>query len=251
MDPYLEDYLWPDVQQALANQFRRQLAPLVEPTYAVRLAVAVVNDRVPAHELGILTPNDEPEMPEWMQREQRSAMPITPAPLSIPLTVPTQVRVVSVEIRATEKNLPVTVIEILAPSNKREPGLSSHIARRDELLMAHVHVVEIDLLRRGARAWLEEPLAGAAYLAALIRAGSIRAEVWPIELRQRLPVLPIPLRRPQPDVPLDLQLALDTVYDEARYALSLRYDGPPPPPAVSPADVAWVAERVRAWRPHS
>ena len=49
MDPYLEGYLWPDVHQALAYQYRRQLAPLVAPKYAVRLAVTMITDRVPAH----------------------------------------------------------------------------------------------------------------------------------------------------------------------------------------------------------
>lgn len=59
MDPYLEGYLWPDVHQALAYQFRRQLTPLVEPNYAVRLAVYMLSDRVPAHELGIMDPDIE------------------------------------------------------------------------------------------------------------------------------------------------------------------------------------------------
>jgi hypothetical protein len=63
MDPYLEGYLWPNVHQALAYQFRRQLAPLVEPNYAVRLAVYMLSDRVPAHELGIMYPDLFPERP--------------------------------------------------------------------------------------------------------------------------------------------------------------------------------------------
>ena len=48
MDPFLEGYLWADVRQALAYQFRKQLVPLVEPAYAVRLAVYMLTDRVPA-----------------------------------------------------------------------------------------------------------------------------------------------------------------------------------------------------------
>ncbi|HID61379.1 MAG TPA: DUF4058 family protein, partial [Anaerolineae bacterium] len=60
--------------------------------------------------------------------------------------------------------------------------------------------------------------------------------------RQRLPVLPVPLRHPDPDVPLDLQTALNTIYDEADYALTLDYHQPPPPPPLSEDDAAWVAE---------
>ena len=64
MDPYLEGYLWADVHQALAYQFRRQLVPLVAPKYAVRLAVTMVTDRVPAHELGIMDPDVEVIRPQ-------------------------------------------------------------------------------------------------------------------------------------------------------------------------------------------
>ena len=56
MDPYLEGDLWADVHQALAYQCRRQLVPLVALKYAVRLAVTMVPDRVPAHEIGIMVP---------------------------------------------------------------------------------------------------------------------------------------------------------------------------------------------------
>jgi hypothetical protein len=109
MDPYLEGYLWTDVHQGLASEFRKQLAPLVEPHYAVRSAVTMHNDRVPAHELGIMYPDDE-----------------------------------------------------------------------------------------------------------IVR--------------------------------FNVQAALNTLYDEARYTLTLNYDQPPPEPALSEADAAWAAECVKKWR---
>lgn len=82
----------------------------------------------------------------------------------------------------------------------------------------------------------------------MIRAGHIRADVWPLGLRERLPTLPVPLRSPDPDVPLDLQAALDTVYDEADYSLTLNYDEPPADPPLSEGDATWVQEQVRNWR---
>ncbi|MDY7006965.1 MAG: DUF4058 family protein [Cyanobacteriota bacterium] len=39
IDPYLEDYLWPDVHNALANKIRQQLTPQLPPPYAARLEV--------------------------------------------------------------------------------------------------------------------------------------------------------------------------------------------------------------------
>src|SRR4030067_3437164 len=123
MDPYLEGYLWPDVHQALAYQFRRQLAPQVEPKYAVRLAVYMLMDRVPAHEVGIMYPDVEivrPQQPKGhLIRETVTATEIAPAPLSIPLAFPVQVRLTTVEIRDVANNQLITSIEILSPANKR------------------------------------------------------------------------------------------------------------------------------------
>jgi hypothetical protein len=251
MDPYLEGYLWADVHHALATQFRKQLVPLVRPNYAVRIEVSMYNDRVPAHELGIMYPDveimrSEPPAPRLL-RESAGAIAIAPAPLSIPLTIMTQVRQSSVQIRDVANNHLVTSIEIISPSNKREPGLSAYLAKQDELRLAEVHLLEIDLLRRGKRAWLQESLPATAYLATLIRARHIRAEVWPIGLRERLPVLPVPLRQPDPDVPLDVQAALGAIYDEADYPLTLDYSQPPPEPPLSEEDAAWAAKCIERW----
>jgi hypothetical protein len=244
--------MWPDVHQALAYQYRKQLAPLVRPGYAVRLAVSIYNDRVPAHELGIMYPDVEvvrPQPPtDRMIRETAGVLTISPAPLSIPLTIATQVRQVSVEVRDVANNHLVTSIEILSPSDKREPGLSAYLVKRDELRIADVHLLEIDLLRRGTRPWPSGQLPPTTYLATLIRARHIQAEVWPIGLSERLPVLPVPLRSPDPDVPLDLQAALDTIYDEADYSLTLDYDMPAPEPLLSPEEAAWATACVQVWK---
>ncbi|MEW5985766.1 MAG: DUF4058 family protein [Chloroflexota bacterium] len=83
MDSYLEGYLWADVHQALAGQFRKQLAPAVAPKYAVRLAVTMVTDRAPAHELGILYPDVEiirPPSQPMIEMTGGAAVAIAPAP---------------------------------------------------------------------------------------------------------------------------------------------------------------------------
>ncbi len=254
MDPYLEGYLWPDVQQALAYQFRRQLAPLVEADYAVRLAVYMLSDRVPAHELGIMYPDVEVVHAQTHRGVRESSatgatsqVSITPAALTVPLTFPVQVRIAEVEIRDVAKNILVTSIEILSPANKREPGITIYLAKQDELRLAGVHVLEIDLIRRGARPWPGIQPPETPYLAILTRAKHVQAEVWPIGVRNSLPVLPVPLRVPDSDVPLDLQEALNTIYDEARYELTINYQSPPPEPELFRADTQWVAEQIESW----
>ena len=252
MDPYLEGYLWADVHQALAYQCRRQLVPLVAPKYAVRLAVTMVTDRVPAHEIGLIFPDIElirsPRPTEPAVIATPAAVAIPPAPVSIPLDVLVPTRLVTVEVHDIAQNTLVTSIEIISPANKREPGWSACLSKRDELRLAGVHVLEIDLLRRGKRTWSDARVDAAPYMAALVRAGHIQAELWPIGLRDPLPLLPVPLRPPDPDVPLDVQQALDLIYDEAQYGLTLNYDEPPSPPSLSSQDMAWVERCVRSWR---
>jgi hypothetical protein len=207
------------------------------------LAVSIVYDRAPAHELGIFYPDIEivrPPQPTAPLPESNIAVAIPPAPLSLPLALPVPARLVTVEVHDVARNTLVTSIEILSPVNKREPGMSQFLNKRDELQAAGIHILEIDLLRRGNRLWPAEDLPPTPYLATLIRAGRIQAEIWPITLRERLPVLPVPLRVPHSDVPLALQDALDTVYNEARYGLTINYQEPPPDPRLEPADAQWI-----------
>jgi len=251
MDPFLEGYLWDDVHQALAYQFRKQLVPLVEPAYAVRLAVYMLTDRMTASELGIMYPDVEvlstKGAQQRMVREPSLATTITPATIHIPVSLPIHVRQTKVEVRDVGGNVLVTSIEILSPANKREPGLSDYQTKRDELRLAGVNVLEIDLIRRGTRLWISDNLPHTPYLAVLARGGQVEAEVWPISLHDQLPVLPVPLRSPDPDVPLDLQAAIHTVYEEARYDLTIDYRQPPPEPELSEEERLWIARRLRHW----
>jgi hypothetical protein len=105
--------------------------------------------------------------------------------------------------------------------------------------------MEIDLLRRGFRIVLEGTLPPAAYYVYLSRfTHRPYTDVWPIGLRDRLPVVPVPLLPPDADVPLDLQRAVDACYDLVHYERLLDYTVPPPPPPLSEGDAAWLAERV-------
>ena len=71
-----------------------------------------------------------------------------------------------------------------------------------------MHLLEIDLLRRGTRPWTHPRLPQVAYLVLLTRAQASAVEVWPIALQEPLPILPVPLRSPDSDAILDLSAAL-------------------------------------------
>lgn len=135
----------------------------------------------------------------------------------------------------------VTVIKLLSPTNKRPgPDRDQYLAKRRGILHIPANLVEFDLLR----GWQKMPgdnLPARDY-GVMISEREIRptARYWPIELRQRLPVIPIPLREPALDVRVDLQQLLVGVYDRAGYADDI-YEGEPFPP---------LSEDDRIWSEH-
>ncbi len=252
MDPYLEGYLWPDVHSALASKIRQQLAPRLRPNYIARLEIDLAEDPFPEGEIGILYPDVEilaaPERQGQSAATTDSALAISPPALSLPVSQAISLRLTSIEIRDTAQNRLVTSIEILSPVNKREPGLTTYRQKRRRLYQAGVHLLELDLLRRGTRPFAQPRLPAVAYCIALTRDRAPQTEIWPVELSAPLPVVPVPLRAPDSDVPLALQTALTEIYDEAAYDLSLDYQQPPPPPALSPAAAAWLQQQLATGR---
>jgi hypothetical protein len=251
MDPYLEGYLWADVHNALASKIRQQLVPKLRPRYTARLEIYLVEDIAPESEIGILYPDVE----VWRgalvdsrsgSTEVEASLPTmggvvtTPAPLTLPMLLPVEVRIVTVEIRDTANNTLVACIEILSPVNKREPGLIPYRQKRQRLYNANVHLIEIDLLRRRIRPFNHPRLPESAYLVTVTRAQSGVVDVWTIQLQESLPVIPVPLRSPDADVPLNLGEAIAAIYDEAAYDLSIDYRQTPPPPMLSQAELQWV-----------
>jgi hypothetical protein len=160
-------------------------------------------------------------------------------------------RLYTVEVRETAGLRLVTAIEVLSPVNKRPSHEAYHdyLRKRRELLRCDAHLIEIDLLRGGDRPPLEQPVPPAPYYVTLSRAGRRPyVEVWPVQLRERLPVLPVPLLEPDPDVPLDLGRAVAAVYERGAYVRLIDYRQPPPPPRLSEAEAVWVEDRLRGKR---
>ncbi len=244
MDPYLEGYLWPDVHSALASAIKELLAPRLAPKYVVRTDTYTVQDTSPETEVGIMYPDVE-----ILQRRQNIQEPavaygggsdFTSPTIEIPSNLAIPVRIPVVEIRDTAKNRLVTAIEILSPVNKKQPGLDKYREKRQDLHRSGVHLLEIDLLRRGTRPFEHPMMPKAHYIVTLLRAGGRRTEVWAMNVQDRLPVLPIPLLAPDPDVPLDLRAALDLIYERSLYELSIDYGKEPPPPEFGGAEKEWM-----------
>lgn len=205
MDPWPEGHIWPDVHHDLATWIKNQLVPQVIPKYTVRIET------------------------------------YTPTTLSIVIAKPVEVRIPVVEIVDQEKQKLITAIEVLSPVNKRKPGLEDYRKKRKTLHEDGVHLLEIDLLRRGERPFNHPTLPRwAHYFVMLTRGGQPDMDVWAMTVRDTLPIVPVPLKSPDPDVRLDIGAALREVYDRSRYDLSVRYDAVPPPPVLSAEDMEWL-----------
>ncbi|MGQ9871849.1 DUF4058 family protein [Leptodesmis sp.] len=238
MNPYLEGYLFQDLHSALASRIRALLTPLLRPRYAARLEVSTVQDTSSSEELGIIYPDVEvvkTSDSSGLTKEQTAVF--TPATLTLP--PPITLRIPTVEVREVTGNRLVTCIEILFYANKRQLGFEQYQQKRDRLIRSGVHLVEIDLIRRGRRAIVESLLPKSHYCISVTRAGD-RIAVWALNMQEPLPTIPIPLLPSDADVPLDLSQAIHQVYEEADYDLTIDYSRQPSPPPLSDAEQRWL-----------
>ena len=253
MDPYLESPLhWRDVHHRLAAEISRRLSPRLAPRYVARLDTRLVTYSPGEGEISTLYPDVEVRQKRLRERTIAThevsidvADAVSPPPLVLRAITPEQVELITVEIRDAAQGRLITAIEILSPVNRRPGhGLEEYRAKRETVLSAHAHLLEIDLFRRGMRPPRLIGLPQSDYFIFLTRAERRNAtETWPIGVRDPLPVVPVPLLPGDKDVPLNLDHALRTIYDEARYDLSIDYSELPVPP-LSESDAAWVREVV-------
>jgi hypothetical protein len=72
-----------------------------------------------------------------------------------------------------------------------------------------------------------------------------QAQLLAFNLPQPIPEVPVPLREREEPVPLPLGRLLNEVYDRARYGRRLRYQEPPPEPALALETAAWLDTLLR------
>lgn len=250
MDPYLEHpLLWPGVHVQLMVSLANQLQPLIEPRY-----VASLEERV-------YLEGPQRRVPDLLVKKVRDgsgrlmiAQPAvnTPVVLEVDELEIHERRVEILDLYNNQKL--VTLLEVLSPTNKtRGPGRKSYRAKQRETLARNCHLIEIDLLRRGRHVlsipeWRAQDVRPYDYLICVNRwPDRNRYELYPCQLRSRLPQINVPLAEPDPDVPLDLQAALEKVYSDGRYMWRVRYHDPCEPP-LSPEDQAWAQEQWAAYR---
>jgi hypothetical protein len=236
MDPFIESSDWEDFHANMITAIQAALVPIVRPGYSVRAERRVYIDH-PGDEptayradLAVIQ-KDDPSATKEVRQSTANYESATYDLVPVERYLPGPVETIEnyLVIRHLGSGDVVTVIELLSPSNKRigSEGRKAYLNKREEILSTRTNLVELDLLRGGARLPTVQPLPPGDYFAFVCRAKRRRVAsvyAWPLE--HRLPVIPIPLAIDAPEVPLDLQKVFSDVYDRAGYDYSLQYQTP-------------------------
>jgi hypothetical protein len=265
MDPYLEDPdLWPGFHNALADRTCETLNRQLPVAYFAQLEAR--------SELGIV--GEPPDRIAYSDVSVRRAAGETPARGGVATLPSTRteispsvswaverdlVELTSVSIRAAKSREVVTWVEILSPANKqRGPDRRSYLRKQADIFDSQASLIELDLLRSGARTWDEPEFEGRLrtltpppdYLIVVNRAWErgrwLQLQAFPLSVRDTLPCIPVPLRRGEAELPLDVQAVFQLAYDAGPYRRGAVDYAQPPAPPVPRETAAWVAERVQS-----
>jgi Protein of unknown function (DUF4058) len=255
MDPYIESATWKNFHTrfvvALSNELLRNLGM----EYAVRVEERIYVEH-PFEDDRLIGPDAtlvrDTQMPVSQIKVSASSSLATIEPVQRTLPTTTEVSEKYLVVHDAESEEVITVIELLSPSNKRKGGVgrAEYLAKREEVLHSQANLVELDLLRGGARLPTVEPLPQGDYYAFICRASKRpKVDVYSWPLNHRLPIIPIPLDDSDKHAPLDLQAAFDNVFDESRYGTPRFYRTRVVPP-LSEAEMLWAESLLSPLQSH-
>ena len=269
MNPYLESpRLWPEVHNKIIAAMHRYLRRRLPFRYSV-----IMEERLG---LGIgigVNPPDEPPT-----RYIRPDLTITgtgtdigTAPgggatlaldsgavavlLPVRETVSEWFISISIAAAASDGNgsQPITILEVLSPSNKRAgAGRSQYLDQRGSIIASAVHLVEIDLVRQGSPMPYQgydhnDDNALDAPYRHLISRWPTRpwAALYPFALPSAIPDVTVPLLEGDAEPQIPLGALLDDLYREDYYANYVDYNSDPAG-QLSDADRRWLDGLLRA-----
>ncbi len=242
MNPWLErPGLWGSIHARLIVALADDLNPRLRPTYQAEVEEMVYVVTLDNSEL-----LGRPDVSVRSVSEVRTAYPAQPVIVETPHREEIKHRWLTIrDIPAKEV---ITAVEILSPVNKRPgEGREKYEEKRNNVLASGAHFVEIDLLRAYAPLplrWLGESQPSH-YRILVSRANQRpRAELYPFNVREPLPLFQLPLRANDDEPVIDLGLLLREMYDRANYDLTIDYGVEPEPP-LSDEDAGWARELVK------
>ena len=251
MDPYLEAH-WRDIHAGLIIYSRDALQSVLPGSLRARVEESVLLETPQG--IGNHPWFPDVRVVEYALKRNTATMEEGGVAVAEPLVVDADQEPVTetfLEIIDRESgNRVVTVIEFLSPSNK-SPGRNreDYLRKQRDIRESTANLVEIDLNRFGIHT-LAFPLdclklrGRAGYMTCVRRVVQrSKAEVYPMFLWQRLPIIKIPLRPGDADVPLDLQALVDQCYRNGAYEGTLNYAVDPDPPLLG-AEKDWAEEHL-------
>lgn len=245
MNPYLElPVLWAEFHSRLIVAISDALTPRLLPHYYLAVETRSYLDAdqpdllvgIPGAVVLPRTASSTAPQPQPTATQVR--------PLQVRLPMPIEVKERYLEVREVSTHAVITVIEILSPKNKRSgEGRTAYEKKRLRILGSASHLVEIDLLREHSPMAMLGVEQSTDYRIIVSRAESRPvADLYGFRLREPIPVFTLPLKAEGEGTEVSLQQILFEVYERGGYAFRLDYRQPVPPPSLSPADQAWVAE---------
>jgi Protein of unknown function (DUF4058) len=255
IDPFLESqHFWEDFHPSFLTYCRDALNEILPAEYVAQLGERIRLVELSQKKAKLVLPDiaviEEADKPSRrVAHRSKVAGVLTLEPVTIPLpSVEMEIRDVWIEIRRGTSRAPVTVIELLSPTNKTGDGFVEYKLKRRSLIRQKIHLVELDLLLGGRRLPMSLPLPVGDYFAFISRAQRRpNSDVYAWTVRDALPSVPIPLMAGTPDVALDLADVFATTYERGRYARLIDYAAPPSV-LRKPEDRAWAQKQARRGR---
>ena len=242
MDPYLEDpAFWSDFHYTFINYWREALADILPDDYQARIGERVYLVEQDPDTRKLIYPDVAVSDGQQLSfGDSGGAAVAMLEPVTIPISILEGPREAFVEILHRPDRSLVTVLELLSPANKNQPGRVEYHLKRNALLHQQVHLVELDLLIGGHRVAMQKPLPpGDCYYIVSRWEPRPDSQVYAWSIRQPLPRLRVPLRAPDNDVVIDYAAVFTTAYDRGRFGRSISYQSPCQAP-LSAADQAWA-----------
>lgn len=249
MNPYLESSrIWPEVHNKLIGEMHRFLRRTLPFRYTVIMdeRVGIGND--PSRDPPARYAEPDLSIRGGGVREPAAVAYQTEGRVSARLPLDDETtREMYITIGERSQEDPVTIVELLSPSNKRsgQHGRSQYLDKRERVIFAPTHLVEIDLLRRG-RPMPVEGYDGDAPYRHLISRWQTRPEVdlYPFRLQTSIPDVPVPLLEGDDDAVVPLGALLDDMYEQDYYVNYVDYNGDPEGP-LSDDDREWIDGLLR------
>jgi len=248
MDPFLEGSIWHAVHNGLIYQLAAMLSDVVPDDLFVDTEVKTIL----VDEIGTEFRQMYPDVAVYNTKKENSDRVEDPAKAygnTYPETLTINhlpIKTQTIKVIELESRRIISTIEVVSPVNKFGQPYEDYESKIQDLQLAGINVLKIDLIRRGKRRYEETSRSVAPYCIQLFRAAAHKSSIWLVQLEERLPEVQFPLRHRDVPVSLDLQLALDTFYEDRKLGKRIDYRATPPEPAMTIAQLAYISHQTMA-----